>query len=67
MKINDNSEIMFRFVQNREEYDKITEEMLNENSADSDERIVQILHKSGQNIWQAVEIMLEFVSEAQMI
>ena len=57
---------MFRFVQNREEYDKITEEMLNENSADSDERIVQILHKSGPNIWEAVEIMLEFVSETQM-
>ena len=58
---------MFRFVQNREEYDKITEEMLNENSTDSDERIVQILDKSGPNIWEAVEIMLEFVSEAQMI
>ena len=58
---------MFRFVQNREEYDKITEEMLNENSADSDERIVQILDKSGPNIWEAVEIMLEFVSETQMI
>lgn len=59
--------IIERFVQNREEYDKITEEMLNENSADSDERIVQILDKSGPNIWEAVEIMLEFVSETQMI
>ena len=41
--------------------------MLNENSTDSDERIVQILDKPGPNIWEAVEIMLEFVSEAQMI
>ena len=58
---------MLRFVQNKEEYNKITERMLNENTADADERIVQILHKSGPNIWNAVEIMLEFVSEAQMI
>ena len=58
---------MFRFVQNKEEYNKITERMLNENTADADERIVQILHKSGPNIWTAVEIMLEHVSETQML
>ena len=59
-------EFMFRFVQNREEYNKITQEMLNENTPDSDERIVQILHKSGPNIWEAVDIMLEFVAEVQL-
>ena len=55
--------IIERFVQNKEEFNKITESMLIENTADADERIVQILHKSGQNIWEAVDIMLEHVAE----
>ena len=59
--------IIERFVQNKEEFDKITESMLIENTADADERIVQILHKSGQNIWEAVDIMLEHVAETQML
>ena len=39
--------------------------MLNENNAETDERIVQILNKSGPNIWDAVNIMLEYVCEAR--
>ena len=57
---------VFRFVENKEEFNKITEEMLNENKAEIDEeRIVQMLDRSGSNIWDAVQMMLEFVSEAQ--
>ena len=54
---------VFRFVENKEEFNKITEEMLNENKAEIDERIVQMLDRSGSSIWDAVQMMLEFVSE----
>ena len=54
--------VLDRFVEDREKFSEITEDVLDDDNNDS--LVVEVLNQSGSDIWMAIQSLLETIVEA---